>query len=117
MDGLPDYLLKDEGRLDRLKGKLIPDMEEWLNGKALPGYMKTTRVVALSKEDGNHYPAYGKIRTIAVSPVIMKVYEKILHQKLQKEIEDKDLISTKQNAYKKNRSTLNNLDMTIREMK
>ena len=76
-------MLKDDSRSEMLRQKLIPEMEKWLNGAPLPIYMKTTRVVALSKEDGNHYPSYGKIRTIAVSPAIMKIYEKILHAKLQ----------------------------------
>lgn len=43
----------------------------------------------------------------------MKVYEKVLFAKLQPEIIARDLIQPEQNAYKKHRSTLNNLQETF----
>lgn len=117
VDGLPDYILKDQCRRKQLKAKLKGVFEDWLNGEPLPTYMKTCRVVALSKEDGQQYPKLGKIRTIAVAPSVMKLYEKIIHQKLWKEIDRLHLIADNQNAYKKNCSTLNNLEETINQMR
>jgi hypothetical protein len=117
VDGLPDFVLKNKERRELLKARLTPVFEEWLNGKPLPAYLKTTRVVTLSKEDGEQYPAHGKIRTIAVAPAITKLYEKVIHQKLWVEINERGLISDNQNAYKKGRSTLNNLERTIIQMK
>ena len=93
IDGLPDFVLKEGKRRQLLKDKLRPEFERWLNGVPVPEYLKTTRIVALSKEDGEEYPAVGKIRTIAVSPTLMKLYEKVIHLKLWKEINDKHLIA------------------------
>ena len=52
-----------------------------------------------------------------MAPSLTKLYEKIIHQKLWKEIDEKGLIAENQSAYRKNRSTLNNLEATITQMK
>ena len=99
-DGLPDYVLKQNNRQEMLTEKLKTVFESWLNGHEIPKYVKTTRIVALSKEENNPYPEVGKIRTIAVSSAVTKLYEKIILQKLQPEITRCNLISEKQRAYK-----------------
>jgi hypothetical protein len=113
VDGLPDFVLKNKNRRELLKQRLTPIFEDWLNGAELPAYLKTTRVVTLSKEDEEIFPNHGKIRTIAVAPAITKLYEKIIHQKLWAEIDEKGLIAKNQSAYRKGKSTLNNLEETI----
>jgi hypothetical protein len=89
VDGLADYILKNRDRREMITQKLRPIFQKWYNGEVLPKYLKKTRVITLSKEDGEIYPAVGKIRTIAVAPALMKVYEKVLFQRLLKEIEVK----------------------------
>ena len=86
VDGLADFLLRDKERRSMLVDKLYPTFNQWINGKELPPYLKRTRVIALSKEQDNPYPKMGKIRTIAVAPALMKVYEKTLCKKLNKQI-------------------------------
>jgi hypothetical protein len=44
-----------------------------------------------------------------VAPAITKLYEKIIHQKLWAEIEEKGLIAENQAAYRKGKSTLSNI--------
>ena len=75
--------------------KLKPIFEKWINGEALPTYMTTTRVVFLSKEEGNPTPAEGKVRTIAISNAVFKLYEKVVFQKLNEEIRRCQLICDK----------------------
>ena len=114
VDGLPDYVLKDPGRRELIIDRLMSPFNKWMNGEEqLPEYLKTTKVIPLSKVDGELYPNVGMIRTIAVATSLMKVYEKVILAKLKPEIERTGAISEEQNAYRSGKSTLYNLDNTI----
>ena len=60
--------------------------EKWIEKGQIPQYVKTARVIALSKED-SPYPSYGKVRPIAVTPAITKLLEQIVLDKLTKEMQ------------------------------
>ena len=55
----------------------------WLNGGNIPKYLYSAKVTALTKDKKlSVYPSVGDIRTIAVLPVITKLYETALLVKL-----------------------------------
>ena len=49
----------------------------WLSVQRVPNYLKTARMVVLSKSDTN-FPNYGDIRPIVILPTIYKVFESII---------------------------------------
>ena len=49
MDQFPDWLIHDQERWDVYKVKYLLHINQWINGKPLPKYMKQARVTALSK--------------------------------------------------------------------
>ena len=50
--------------------------------------MKVARVIAISKDPNNsQYPAYGQVRIITILPAITKLYDTVLHEEIQKEIQ------------------------------
>ena len=71
--------------LPQLKSKLARTFEKWINKSMIPKYVKTARIIALSK-DGTPYPSYGQIRPIAVLPAISKLLEQVVLEKLQAEM-------------------------------
>ena len=71
--------------------------------------MKLARIIPLSKEPNNPYPAHGQVRTIAVTPAITKLYELCVLGKLRAEIEEKGLIHEKQRGFVPSRSCDDNI--------
>lgn len=59
--------------------KLTYSFNKWFATHRVPQYLKTARVVTLSKGI-NNYPDFGDIRLIAVLPTLYKVYEQIILQ-------------------------------------
>ena len=66
----------------------------------------------MSKE-ASPFPSVGNIRTIAILPLISKLYERVILSKLQKEIKDKSLIHYTQCGFREGKSTLHNLKRLI----
>ena len=65
--------------------KLSRTFTEWSNINHFPPYMKKAKIICLSKE-ATALPSAGQVRTIAVLPVVSKVFEKLLLSKLKEEI-------------------------------
>ena len=71
--------------------------------------MKLARIIPLSKEPSNPFPAHGQVRTIAVTPAITKLYELCILGKLRKEIVEKELIHERQRGFVPSRSCDDNI--------
>ena len=82
VDILPDKLLKAQAANEQVFIKIKAQFRSWLNGEPLPKYMKQSKTIILSKEDGNQYPKNGNIRTLAVSCCTTKLYEHVILAKL-----------------------------------
>ena len=83
-------------------------MNRWWNGAPLPKYLKQARIVALSK-DGTERPSEGDIRTIAIVPQLTKVYETIVHRRIEDYIQANQLIHPTQRGFAAGKSTAHNL--------
>ena len=75
-----------------------------------PSYLKHSRVVALSKEDGKMFPSYGAIRTISIASGLAKTWERVILNRLQTAIAETNPLDKAQTGFTKNKSTLTNLD-------
>ena len=69
-DGLDDITIKKPSLRHHFINRLRPLFEDWINGSPMPQYLKQSKVIPLSKEDGTEYPKVGNIRTIAVAPAL-----------------------------------------------
>lgn len=83
-DKLVDRWLKNDTIWKASKEKIRLLFEGWLNGAEIPPHLKMGRIFCLSKQETN-YPEFGKIRTITILPVLTKLYELVLRQKLSSE--------------------------------
>ena len=84
-------------------------MNNWLKNRSqIPGYLKTGRVISLSKED-TEYPTRGQIRTICILPSLTKLYELNLLHFLNKEAKRLGDIPENQRGFKGRCSTMDNL--------
>ena len=91
IDGLDYATLKEKSYRIALVYKLTTVFNRWWNGQDLPAYLKVARIVSLSK-DGTEAPPEGDIRTIAIIPQLTKVYETIIHSRLEEQIQAKRMI-------------------------
>ena len=73
---------------------------EWFRLGKVPGYVKASRIVPLSKESNNPYPELGNVRTISIAPAIGKLFELCILQFIQREIEEKSLLNENQIGFK-----------------
>ena len=62
--------------------KLTNSFNEWASNEGPPVYLKTAKVVPLSK-DMTPFPKVGNIRTISILPVTFKLYERLLLNRLE----------------------------------
>ena len=67
--------------------KLSQTFTRWLNDRTQPGYLAEARVIPLSKEE-TAYPSYGAVRTISILPIISKIYEKVIHERLKNNVKE-----------------------------
>ena len=109
IDKLNHAQLKEKTYRTPLVKKLTFVFNKWWKGAEIPAYLKTARVVALSK-DGTQRPAEGDIRTIAIAPQLTKVYEHVVHARLDEHITSKGLIHKTQRGFMKDQSTAHNLN-------
>ena len=79
----------------------------------IPQYLMKARTVLLSKEDGNQFPEFGKCRVIAILPILTKLFEICILQKLRAEIALKDPISELQRGFVPGGSCIQNIDDVI----
>lgn len=86
-----DYLHDSHLRQDTLKSETIEKLrrtfQQWLSGKAIPKYLKTAKVILLSKEK-TQYPSYGAIRPVSILPCTYKLFETIVNTRLRQELLD-----------------------------
>ena len=110
-DLLNDRTLKKALRSSlELRLKVAHEFTQWLNGnKRIPEYLLRARTVLLSKEDGNAFPEFGKCRVIAILPILTKLFEICLLEKLRAEMAEKCPIHTKQRGFVKGGSTIQNI--------
>ena len=87
LDGLTSYCLKEDRVSKIVVSKLTETFNKWFANGRTPQYLKTARVIPLSKED-NEYPDFGNIRTISILPIVAKVYEKVLLKRLLSRIKE-----------------------------
>lgn len=108
VDKLKDSSLKKAVRASEPLAEKLRDLfEKWINGvEEIPQYFMQARTIALSKEDGVTYPAWGAVRLIGVMLAITKLFELVLHEKLRKEISDKDPIVEYQRGFVLGKSTI-----------
>ena len=109
LDGLRDFILKAPEYRNILLQRLTPLFNDWANGGTVPAYLKATKTIPLSKEDNNNHPEEGNIRTIAVASALTKLYENVLLEKLQKHVDDNDIMFSGQRGFRRGMSTLNNI--------
>ena len=85
---------KNEIIWEEVKTKILCIFISWANfTDKVPKYLKDARIIALSKdENGAEYPKYGDIRTIAITSPIIKLYELVILQQINSEIESKALL-------------------------
>lgn len=89
--------------------KLCLTFNSWIKQGKLPTYCTTARAIALSKE-ATPFPSIGQIRTIAITPAITKVFEKVIQYRLSQFVEEAGLIHPKQRGFRKEKSTLININ-------
>jgi retron-type reverse transcriptase len=93
--------------------KLSAAFNQWtLKGK-LPAYFTTARAIALSKEP-SPFPSVGAIRTIAITPAVAKVYEKLVQARLQSFLESANILAPSQRGFRKGKSTLHNINELLK---
>ena len=93
-----------------LRVKVAYQFTQWLNGKEeIPEYLMRAKTVLLSKEEGNQFPAFGKCRVIAILPILTKLFEICILDKLRMELELKAPIHKKQRGFVQGGSTIQNL--------
>ena len=66
--------------------------------------MKTARIIPLSKED-TAYPQVGNVRTISILPTTYKIFERIIFQRLEEEVQENSPIHSTQRGFMKNKRT------------
>ena len=95
---------------DKCQGKLLKTFQRWYREGGIPDYVKTGRIVPLSKDKVNgQYPEFGKVRTITILNAVTKLYELCLLCLIQEHIEEYDIIHPYQRGFRENKSTRHNL--------
>ena len=81
LDCLSDKHMKPLLSKEKIISKITKSFNHWFLSHKIPSYLKTARIVVLSKEKSN-FPTYGNIRPIAILPTLFKVFEIIILQRL-----------------------------------
>ena len=111
IDELPDSWLKDPMLWPHICRQIAQFFDELLlNEEEVPKYMKTARVIPLSKDNNTPlYPEEGKVRTIAILPVLTKLYEICLQHFLEQHIQEHNLIHPHQRGFRPGGSCRDNI--------
>ena len=109
-------MIKHKEHRELIINKLVKAFNNWLRTGLYPEYFRHSRMVALSKED-TQFPSLGAIHTIAVTPSISKVFEKIILIRLRRHIDANSPLSETQAGFTKNKSTLTNINKLAIVMK
>ena len=91
--------------------KLTRAFSLW-NCTGLPTYVKTARIIALSQE-GSKFPDVENIRTIAILPAMMKIYEKVVIKRLQAILKIAGDFHHSQGGFVEKRSTAQNIEALL----
>ena len=95
-----DRWISEDIYWDKCKGKLLNTFKIWFHQGKIPEYIKTGRIVPLSKDKVNGcYPERGKVRTITILNAITKLYELCLLSLIQNHLEDFDIIHPHQRGF------------------
>ena len=77
LDGLTDLHIKQLRLTKNFDVTLMDRLNSWLKNCAIPKYVKTARIITLSK-DATNFPKYGQIKLIAILPTFYKLFEQII---------------------------------------
>ena len=91
-DGMTSYFVKNRALRELLVSKLTIKFNHWANNRQIPMYLKSTRLIMFSKVANSEYPPVGACRSIAIANSTTKVYEMILHKKLQQQLQKHKVI-------------------------
>jgi hypothetical protein len=108
IDQLKDTHLKRNHENIALIDKMTDFYNSCLRNGHLPAYMTTARVIPLSKND-TAFPPTGEVRTIAITPAVTKVFEKIMNTRLAQQIEEHKLLDTHQRGFRRGTCTAHNI--------
>ena len=117
LDELQDIYLKSEEIWDKAKDKILIEFNRSLRQGSVPLYFKRSRIIPLSKDkDNSQFPKVGEVRTISVTPCIAKLFELIVLELLQAEVDIKCPIFEKQRGFCQGKSTEDNLAETLHQI-
>jgi len=100
VDQMQDRWITEDIYWNGIKSKLLTTFKQWYHQGSIPQYIKTGRIVPLSKDKENgNYPEEGKVRTITILNAVTKLYELSLLSLIQDHIDDQNVIHPHQRGF------------------
>jgi len=92
VDALKDTIIKKASVDEQIVQNITNEFNKWQAAGKMPYYTTTARVIPISKKT-SAFPPVGEIRTISITPAITKLFEKILYNKITREVDEKKLLT------------------------